>query len=148
MQGSLLYKTILSLHLISVISWMAGILYLFRLFVYHTEETEALVKQRFHVMESRLYKIITLPAMAASLVFGFTLAILHPPHFAATWFSIKLAFVFALVACTLFAGGQISLISEGKSKVSSREFRFLNELPTLLMIGIIFLAVFKPGAAQ
>jgi protoporphyrinogen IX oxidase len=141
-----LYLMSKSLHIVSVISWMAGILYLYRLFVYHAEETEEIVKTRFRVMESRLYSYITVPAMVASLVFGTLMLLLQPNQFAAPWLHGKLLLVAALVAVTLFAQHQIEVLETGNAPLSSRTYRILNEVPTVLMIVIVFLVVFKPWA--
>ncbi len=139
-----LYLTSKSLHIVSVISWMAGILYLYRLFVYHAEEKEEMVKTRFRVMESRLYRYITVPAMAASLFFGALMLFLEPSYFTSAWLQGKLLLVAALVGVTLFAQHQIEILETGKAPLSSRTYRILNEVPTVLMIAIVFMVVFKP----
>ena len=138
------YLIVKSLHLISIISWMAGILYLFRLFVYHVEETEPLFRTRLSTMQWRLYRYITVPAMVASLVFGFGLLVLDPALLAKGWLHGKLLFVAGLVGMTLFGGTQIDDLKAGTCKHSSRTFRLLNEVPTLIMIGVVFLVVLKP----
>ncbi len=138
------YLILKSLHLISIVAWMAGILYLFRLFVYHTEEPVKVVKERFQIMEWRLYHYITLPAMIASLVFGVGLIALEPSLLMAQWLHPKLLLVAILVAVTVFAGYQIAELAAGTCQISARMFRILNEIPTLLLIGIVFLVVLKP----
>ncbi len=140
----MIYKVVLSLHLISVISWMAGILYLYRLLVYHAEETEIVVKTRLETMQSKLYRIITLPAMLATLVFGLfmvglNIELLHQP-----WFHAKLTLAMAMMASTYFAATEMDHQKAGTSKLSGKRLRLLNEIPTLLMIGIVFLAILKP----
>lgn len=139
-----LYLTAKSLHIISVISWMAGILYLYRLFVYHAEETEEIVKARFRIMETRLYRYITVPAMVASLGFGTLMLFLQPNYFTSAWLHGKLLLVAALVAVTLFAQHQIEILETGQAPLSSKTYRILNEVPTVLMVVIVFLVVFKP----
>jgi putative membrane protein len=141
---STLFLTVKSLHLISIISWMAGILYLFRLFVYHVEETEPIVKARLHTMQWRLYRYITLPAMVASLVFGIALLRIDTHLLAMPWLHAKLLFVGGLIGMTLFGSAQIEDLKQGTCTYSSRTFRMLNEVPTLLMIAIVFLVVLKP----
>lgn len=141
---STLYLSILSLHIISVVAWMAGILYLMRLFVYHAEETEQVVRERFKVMEDRLYRIITVPAMLASLSFGITLLFLYPAYLRMGWLHAKLGFVALLIGATHFASGQIGEFAQGRVKYSSRTYRILNEVPTLLLFAIVCLVVFKP----
>jgi protoporphyrinogen IX oxidase len=141
---STLYLTLKSLHIISVISWMAGILYLYRLFVYHAEETEEAVKRRLRIMERRLYRYITVPAMVASLVFGLPMLFLVPGFLAAGWVHTKLLFVALLVGMTLFASSQIERMETQPPQYSSRTYRILNEVPTLIMVVIVVLVVFKP----
>jgi putative membrane protein len=137
------YRVLLAFHLISIISWMAGILYLLRLFVYHAEETESIVKSRFEVMEKRLYQYITLPAALASLLFGFTLLALNTPLLQKGWFHAKLALVAALFAVTYWSGIEIQNFRAGYPSYRARTYRYLNEVPTLLMVAIVFLAVLK-----
>jgi putative membrane protein len=121
---------------------MAGLLYLFRLFVYHAEETEGVVKARLSVMERRLYRYITVPAMLASLAFGITLLVLLPAYLRMGWLHVKLACVLGLMGMTLFGGLQIDDLAAGAGK-SPRTYRLLNEVPTVLMIAIVFLVVMK-----
>lgn len=139
-----LYRIVLALHVIAIISWMAGILYLFRLFVYHAQETENIVKQRFMVMENKLYRIITYPAMWVSLALGTTMIGLQPFLLETHWFRLKLVLVVFLMGVTLWAGHLRHQLQDNTCKVSSKAFRFLNEIPTLLMIGIVLLVILKP----
>jgi len=139
-----LYRFFLALHVIAVISWMAGILYLFRLFVYHAQETESVVKSRFTLMERKLYRIITFPAMWASLFFGIAMISLQPYLLETHWFQLKAGFVLGLIAVTLWANRIHLDLVAGTCKISSKTFRFLNEIPTLLMIAIVLLVILKP----
>jgi len=139
-----LYRTVLALHVIAVISWMAGILYLFRLFVYHAAETENIVKQRFTIMENKLYRIITYPAMWVSLALGTTMIALQPFLLETHWFRLKVVLVITLMGVTLWAGNVRHQLQADNCKISSKAFRFLNEIPTLLMIGIVLLVILKP----
>jgi len=138
------YRFILAVHVIAVISWMAGILYLFRLFVYHAAETEAVVKTRFIVMEDKLYRIITYPAMWVSLVMGSAMIGLQPYFLETYWFKLKIFLFLLLIGATLWGGALRKQLEEGKCKITSKQFRFINEIPTLLMIGIVFLVILKP----
>src|SRR3954463_270883 len=97
------YRLVLALHIISIISWMAGLLYLFRLFVYHAAEKEEVVKERFRMMEWRLYRIITMPAMVAAFVFGVTMLYLNPTLLRQPWMIAKLILVSLLIAVTHYA---------------------------------------------
>lgn len=141
---STLYLILKSLHIIGVISWMAGVLYLFRLFVYHVEETESVVKTRLERMERRLYRFITLPAMLVSLVFGIAMIVVVPRLLASPWLHAKLLFVCVLVYMTWLGSQQIEELAEGKARFTSRQLRMMNEIPTLAMILIVFLVVLKP----
>lgn len=138
------YRFILAVHVIAVISWMAGILYLFRFFVYHAAETESIVKERFILMEDKLYRIITYPAMWVSLAMGSSLVGLQPYFLETHWFRAKIILFLILIATTLWAGTLRKQLADGTCKISSRQFRFINEIPTLLMIGIVFLVILKP----
>lgn len=129
-----------------MVAWMAGILYLFRLFVYHTEEKQAVVKARFCVMERRLYRYITVPAMVATVAFGGSMVALDLTLLQAPWLHAKLLFVGGIVGLTLFGSFQMDELEAGTCKLSSRTFRLLNEVPTLFLVVVVFLVVFKPFA--
>ena len=137
---------LLSLHLIAVISWMAGILYLYRLIVYHVEETEEIVKTRFRVMERKLYRFITVPAMVVAAIAGLSMIALDAGYYLRQgWLWSKLALVLGLIAATLFAGRTVEkLVDPGANVGTGKRFRALNEVPTLLMIVIVLLVVLKP----
>jgi putative membrane protein len=139
----LLFK---SLHLISVISWMAGLLYLPRLFVYHAENKNNVGKEEtFKLMENRLFFYIMNPAMILSWLFGVLL--IHSigiENLAYLWLQLKLAMVLLLTLFHFFLFHCLKNFSQNNSKYSPKFYRILNELPTLLLIGIIFIVVFKP----
>jgi putative membrane protein len=136
---------LLSLHLVAVISWMAGILYLFRLVIYHVEEREAVVRSRFEVMERRLYRYITVPAMIVAAGAGLGMIALDPGYYLpAHWLHAKLALVVLLIASTLYAGRSVRRLAAGAPVGGSRHFRVMNEVPTLLMILIVLLVILKP----
>ena len=139
-----LYRTLLALHLIAVISWMAGILYLFRLFVYHAAETESVVKDRFKVMERKLYRIILMPAMVVALLLGIGMLVLNPILLQAPWMHLKLTFALTLIGVSHYAGRCLKEFEKGHRPHSERTFRILNEVPTLLMIFIVFLVILRP----
>lgn len=138
-----------ALHIVFVVTWFAGLFYLPRLFVYHVEADEAVVRARFAVMERRLLGITHIGGV---LAIGFGLATLawwqvHAPgYFAhAHWLHVKLALVALLVA---YHGMLVVLarqLAEGRCRRSSRWLRVFNEVPALLLIGIVLLAVVKPG---
>ena len=140
------YLLLKSLHLISVISWMAGLLYLPRIFVYHVENLEKKeTTDIFKIMEKKLYNYIMMPAMILSWIFGFLL--LHSlgiQSLAEFWLQIKFLSVFLLTIYHFYLGKCLSDLSQDKSGKSSKFFRIINEIPTILLIIIIFIVIFKP----
>jgi len=138
------YQILLALHIISIICWMAGVLYLFRLFIYHRIETESVVKSRFEVMEKRLFRIITLPASTLALVFGIWMLVLNPGLMSQGWMHAKLVFAIALLGLTHSSAGIMRKLKQGTYTKSEKYLRILNEVPTLLMIIIVFLVILRP----
>ena len=146
MNTYLLFK---SIHLIVVISWMAGLLYLPRLFVYHTEalenkKSEVLVST-FKVMERRLFIYIMNPAMIVSWIFGFLLIYsVGFENFNTLWLNIKLLLVILLTIYHFFLFYCLKKFTENTNVYSSKFYRIINEIPTILLILIILIVVFKP----
>lgn len=141
------YLVLKSLHVISIICWMAGLLYLPRLFVYHVGVTlDGEASQTFKVMERRLLNIIMTPAMLASWSFGLFMIYLHGLSnlIVQSWFVIKLTLVFLLTSYHMFLAYHVCLLSGNHHKHGARFYRILNEVPTLIMIAIIFLTIMKP----
>lgn len=125
---------------------MAGLLYLIRLFVYHVAETEEIVKTRFRVMEKRLYRYITVPGMLIAVVSGVLLILTNPAYYMSQgWFYGKLLAALFMIGITHHAGATVKRLAIGDVKQSERYFRILNEIPTILLILIIILVVFKPS---
>ena len=138
----LLFK---SLHLIAVISWMAGLLYLPRIFVYHSEAEHVSQKQIFKIMEKRLYNFIMMPAMLLSWIFGIIL--IHNlgfSIFSELWMQIKTISVIILTYYHFTLGKFISEFAVENNQKTSKFFRIYNEIPTILLIVIIFAVIFKP----
>ena len=139
----LLYK---SLHLISVISWMAGLLYLPRIFVYHSQNsTQPIISEVFKVMEKKLFFYIMTPAMILSWFFG--LLLIHESGFqqvGQTWMVSKLILVSILTIYHFYLGRILSQFKLDINKHSHKFYRLINEIPTLLLILIIFVVTFKP----
>lgn len=135
-----------ALHVIAVISWMAGLLYLPRLFVYHCEaEPGSKQSETFKVMERRLLRYITTPAMLASWVFGLWLAFSGVIDWSRDgWFHLKLALVIALSAYHGLLAVWTRDFALDRNTHSARFYRIANEVPTLLMIFIVILAVVRP----
>ncbi len=143
MNTYLLFK---SLHLIAVISWMAGLLYLPRIFVYHSETLNNEDKNNtFKIMEKRLFFYIMNPSMILSWIFG--LLLLHSiglESLTEFWLVTKLILVISLTFYHFFLFSCLKRFSQNNNKHSSKFFRFINEVPTVLLIAIIFVVVFKP----
>ncbi len=134
-----------SLHLIAVISWMAGLLYLPRIFVYHSESTHESQRSVFKVMERKLYSYIMMPAMLTSWLFGFLL--LHNLGFSVfleLWMQIKTVLVTILTFYHFLLGKYVSEFAGDINKKSSKYFRIINEVPTIVLIGVVFVVIFKP----
>ena len=139
------YDTITALHILSVISWMVGLLYLPRLFVYHADSKIGTVRaETFKVMERRLLKAIMTPAMIASFIFGIWLITLNHGLVYETWFQIKLVAVLAMAGCHGKFSKMQRLLENDVQPQSSKTYRIWNEVPTILMIIIVFLAALKP----
>ena len=139
------YLLVKSLHLIAVISWMAGLLYLPRIFVYHSEAEHVSQKQIFKVMEKRLYNFIMMPAMLLSWIFGVIL--IHNlgfSIFSELWMQIKIIAVFILTYYHFTLGKYIRDFAIENNQKTSKFFRIYNEIPTILLIVIIFTVIFKP----
>ena len=139
------YEIIKSLHVISVIAWMAGLLYLPRLFVYHADvPTGSVQAETFKVMERRLLKAIMTPAMIASFALGFWLLALNSALLSEPWFHIKLASVFLMAGVHGKFAKMRRLLENDLKPLTSKAYRIWNEVPTALMIIIVVMAVAKP----
>ena len=139
------YEIIKSLHILSVISWMVGLLYLPRLFVYHSQTQVGSVQAEiFKVMERRLLKAIMTPAMIASFIFGLWMLALNPELFSEPWFHVKFAAVFLLAGVHGKFSKMRRLLENDGKPLSSKYYRIWNEVPTVLMIIIVVMAVAKP----
>ena len=143
MNSYLLFK---SLHLISVVSWMAGLLYLPRIFVYHAENIDQKkTSEIFKVMERRLFNYIMMPAMALTWVFGILLiGNLGIQVFYELWFMLKGILVLLLTHYHFYLGKYVRLFAIDQNTKSSKFFRIINEVPTILLILIVFIVIFKP----
>ncbi len=139
-----MYLWLKALHIISVISWMAGMLYLPRLFVYHAiAQPGSEQSETFKVMERRLLKFIMLPAMIASWILGIVL-VLETQAFVASWFIAKFAAVIAMTVMHGLLSHWASEFSFDRNRHTQKFYRIVNEIPTVLMIVIVLLAVVKP----
>jgi len=142
MNTYLLFK---SLHLIAVISWMAGLLYLPRIFVYHSENNNEIITNVFKTMEKKLFFYIMTPAMILSWLFG--LVLIHEIGFnelGSLWLQLKLIFVIILTLYHFYLGFLLKKFNLDQNLRSSKFYRYINEVPTLLLILIVFVVIFKP----
>jgi putative membrane protein len=136
-------------HLIGVVVWFAGLFYLVRLFVYHAEASQepepaqTILKNQYQIMEKRLYHIITTPGMVVTVAMAIGLLITEPELLRDRWLHIKLAFVAALIVYHFYCGRIMRQLAAGQCNWSGQHFRALNEAPTVLLVAIVLLAVFK-----
>ena len=139
----LLFK---SLHLIVVISWMAGLLYLPRIFVYHVENMDNEKTSRiFKTMEKRLMLYIMNPAMTLSWLFGILLILSHGTEiYSSLWVQLKLSLVIILTIYHYILGGYLKKFEKNENIKTAKFFRIINEIPTVLLILIIFIIIYKP----
>ena len=143
MNTYLLFK---SIHLIAVISWMVGLLYLPRIFVYHSENIENINSSNiFKTMERKLFYYIMTPAMILSWIFGLMLILtLGFDVFNALWIQTKLVLVLLLTIYHFYLGKCVNNFARNQNNNSSKYYRIINEVPTILLIIIVFIVVFKP----
>ncbi|ACK64213.1 conserved hypothetical protein [Rippkaea orientalis PCC 8801] len=136
-------------HLIGIVVWFAGLFYLVRLFVYHAEASQqpepaqTILKTQYEIMEKRLYNIITTPGMAVTVVMAIGLISTEPEILKSGWLHIKLAFVVLLLAYHFYCGRIMRQLAKGECQWTGQQFRALNEAPTVLLVVIVLLAVFK-----
>jgi protoporphyrinogen IX oxidase len=141
-----MYLWIKAIHVIGFVCWFAGIFYLPRLFVYHAMATDDAGIERFKVMERKLYRGIMWPALALTVLPGIALLVLRWETFAvAGWLHVKLLLVVVLIGYHLYCGHLIGVFAADANQRSHRFYRVFNELPVLLLIGIVVLAVVKPA---
>ena len=143
MNAYLIFK---ALHLVAIISWMAGLLYLPRIFVYHSENINDLnLSNVFKIMEKKLFNYIMMPAMIVSWLFG--LLLIHTLGFVVfneLWMQIKIVSVVLLTIYHFYLGACVIRFSNNQNKNSSKFYRIINEIPTILLIIIVFIVVFRP----
>jgi putative membrane protein len=130
-------------HIVFVVTWFAGLFYLPRLFVYHTAATDAAGHERFVIMERRLFALMTVGG-ALALAFGVSMVVAAPAYLGFLWLRVKLALVAALVVYHLWCYRLLCGLRDGRNRHSQRWFRLFNEVPGLLLIAIVVLAVVKP----
>jgi putative membrane protein len=133
-----------AIHVIAVVTWFAGLFYLPRLYVYHADAKDEISIRRFEIMERRLFAIMTIGGVA-SIFFGLTMLIKSPAYMEMRWLQVKLLFVALVIAYHAFCYKLMLDFAAQRNARSAKWFRGFNELPSLLLIAIVILAVVKPG---
>lgn len=137
------YPWLKGLHITFMVTWFAGLFYLPRLFIYHAQASDAVSRERFTVMERRLFAIMTLGALL-TIVFGAWLLFAKQILLQATWLHLKLALVAGLLVFHYRCHCWISVLRDAKSIQDTKWLRWFNEIPGILLLGIVLLAVLKP----
>jgi protoporphyrinogen IX oxidase len=135
--------TFKALHVIAMVTWFAALFYLPRLFVYHAGTADSPGQERFKIMERRLLALMHIGA-AATIAFGLAMIVLSPAYLAMRWLEIKLGLVALLIGYHLCCARFVAAFRDGRNAHSAKWYRFFNEVPSLLLIGIVLLAVLKP----
>lgn len=134
-----------ALHIVAMVSWFAGLFYLPRLFVYHAQSDDTPSRERFCIMERKLYRGIMFPAMLATLGLGIWLVSLNPGYyFGQGWMHAKLLLVIVLIGYHLVCGAQLKRFAKGENTRSHVFYRWFNEVPVLMLLAIVMLVVVKP----
>ncbi|MTI13173.1 protoporphyrinogen oxidase HemJ [Sansalvadorimonas verongulae] len=139
-----MYLWVKAFHIIAMVCWFAGIFYLPRLFVYHAETKDAEGNERFKIMERKLYRGIMLPSMILTLVFGFWLLYLIPGYMQQGWMHAKLTLVVLLIGYHHMCGAFMKKFAADANTRSHKFYRVFNEIPVLMLLGIVILAAVKP----
>lgn len=141
----MLYFWIKALHIVSIVCWFAGLFYLPRLFVYHAASEDRISRERFCIMERKLYRGIMLPSMIATLVFGLWMLHLNPGLLkAGFWLHVKLTLVVLLIGYHHVCGALLRRFAQDANRHGHVFYRWFNEVPVLFLLGIVILAVVKP----
>ncbi|MEP6883478.1 MAG: protoporphyrinogen oxidase HemJ [Gammaproteobacteria bacterium] len=131
-------------HIIAVVAWFAGLFYLPRLYVYHADATDSISIERFRIMERRLFALMTIGA-ALALSFGAAMLAAAPAYLSMGWLRLKLLVVLLVIAYHLFCYKLMQDFAQNRNTHTAKWYRGFNELPSLLLIAIVLLAVLKPG---
>ena len=137
------YLVLKGLHIVAVVSWFAGLLYLPRLFVYHADSKSNSVVAQLRIMEARLYRLIMNPALAAVYILGFGLMAMNPGLLNYGWLQVKLLLVVMLTIYHLSLGRWLRQMQSAPPSKTAKFFRVYNELPTIALIVIVLLAITK-----
>lgn len=142
-----------AIHIIGFVAWFAGLFYLVRMFVYHIEAMEMpqpeqdILKKQFNLMQWRVYKIIVNPAMMITLGCGIAMLVINPGYLYQGWMHVKLTLLILLLGYHIYCKKIIRSLEAGNRVMSSFQFRLFNEVPTLLLLGIVFLAVMRDSVS-
>lgn len=139
-----MYLWIKAFHIIAVVTWFAGLFYLPRLFVYHAQSKDDVSKERFKVMERKLYRGIMLPSMIIALGLGIWLVMLAPAWLTQGWMHVKLALVIALLAYHFTCAAMLKRFATDSNTRSHVFYRWFNEAPVLVLVTVVILVVVKP----
>ncbi|MES2455153.1 MAG: protoporphyrinogen oxidase HemJ [Bacteroidota bacterium] len=143
------YLYVLSVHIIFVVSWMAGLFYSVRLFIYHTEAEgrpepdRTILQKEYEKIEAKLWNIITTPAMVLTVAAGVTMVCTRPFYLQQPWFHVKLGFVVLLLIYHFICQNIMKQLKLGKCKISSFKLRLWNEVATILLVAIVFTVILK-----
>lgn len=147
------YNAVKALHIIFVVTWFAGLFYMFRLFVYHaeaskkTEPSRSILIEQFMIMERRLWYAITWPSAILTLLFGIWMLVLKPVWLTQPWMHVKLFFVVLLMMYQFYGQKVLKKIKIEPEKISSTKMRLMNEVPTVILIAAVFLVVMKEAVS-
>ena len=140
----MLFLWLKALHIIAVVCWFAALFYLPRLFVYHAMSTDEVSVERFKVMERKLYRGIANPSMMASVLLGLAMIWLVPEYLQMGWMHAKIALVLALLVYHMLCKRHLRALAEDRNRHTHVYFRWFNEVPVLMLVGIVILVVLKP----
>ncbi len=144
-----MYLYLKAIHIIFVVSWMAGLFYVVRLFIYHTEAQDRpdvekkVLSDQFEIIEKKLFIIITTPAMILTLLAGIMMVYINPDWLQQSWLQVKLGFVLGLIIYHFICQNMMLQMRKGVYKFTSTQLRIWNEVATILLFAIVFLAVLK-----
>ncbi|MGI4804516.1 MAG: protoporphyrinogen oxidase HemJ [Janthinobacterium lividum] len=144
-----MYLYLKAIHIIFVVSWMAGLFYVVRLFIYHTEAQDRteierkVLSDQFEIIEKKLFNIITTPAMILTLLAGIAMVYINPDLLKQSWLHVKLGFVLGLIVYHFICRNMMLQMRKGVYKFTSTQLRIWNEVATILLFAIVFLAVLK-----
>ncbi|MDA7588744.1 protoporphyrinogen oxidase HemJ [Porticoccaceae bacterium] len=139
-----MYQWVLAFHIIAVICWFAALFYLPRLFVYHAMSEDEISIERFKVMQRKLYRGIANPSMIATIIFGLWLVTLVPAYLNEIWFQLKAGLVLLLFGYHHMCLSHMKRLAEDRDDKTHVYFRIFNEVPVLILVGIVILVVVKP----